>query len=156
VGGGSGTGSRRKNTAGPSRLSFIQASAVWLLIYNVPKAPGNAWAPEKMHGPRSIDEELDHLTKELELTPEQRKQIRPLLVEHHDKIQALVDSNPKLSRKDLQPQIHAISEETHRQIDALLSEHQKQLETAMQSRMHTRETSCRNAEPSGKQPEPQS
>ena len=29
------------------------------------------------HGPRSIDRELDHLTKGLELTPNQRKQVRP-------------------------------------------------------------------------------
>jgi hypothetical protein len=30
---------------------------------------------------------------------------------HHDKIQALFDNNPRLSRKDLGPQIHAISDE---------------------------------------------
>lgn len=51
-----------------------------------------------MHAPRSIDQELDHLTKDLELTANQRKQIRPLLQEHHDKIQAPFDKNPKLSR----------------------------------------------------------
>ena len=87
------------------------------------------------HGPRSIDQELDHLTKDLELTPKQRKQIRPLLEEHHDRIQALFDKNPKLSREDLGPQIHAISDETHHEIEALLNEHQKQLAKAMQERM---------------------
>ena len=71
--------------------------------------PATRW----IHGPRSIDKELDHLTKELELTLKQREQIRPLLVEHHDRIQALLDKNPKLSREDLQPQIHAISDQTH-------------------------------------------
>jgi Spy/CpxP family protein refolding chaperone len=89
-----------------------------------------------IHGPRSIDQELDHLTKDLELTPDQRKQIRPLLDQHHDKIQALFDNNPKLSRQDLGPQIHAISDETHHQIEELLTEHQKQLAKAMQERMH--------------------
>jgi Spy/CpxP family protein refolding chaperone len=89
-----------------------------------------------IHGPRSIDEELDHLTKDMELTPKQRKQIRPLLEEHHDKIQALFDKNPGVSRQDLGPQIHAVSDETHRQIHALLTEHQKQLERTMQERMH--------------------
>ena len=63
-----------------------------------------------IHGPRSIDQELDHLTKDLELTPSQRKQVKPLLKEHHDRIQALFDKNPKLSRADLGPQIHAISD----------------------------------------------
>jgi hypothetical protein len=87
-----------------------------------------------IHGPRSIDQELDHLTKDLELTPSQRKQVKPLLQEHHDRIQALLDENPKLSRADLGPQIHAISDRTHQQIEALLNDHQKQLAKAMHAR----------------------
>jgi hypothetical protein len=62
------------------------------------------------------------LTKELELTPKQREQIRPLLVEHHDRIQALLDKNATLSRQALQPQIHAISDQTHHEIEALLTQ----------------------------------
>jgi Spy/CpxP family protein refolding chaperone len=96
-----------------------------------------------IHGPRLIDQELDHLTKDLELTPNQRRQIRPLLQEHHDKIQALFDKNPGVSRQELGPKIHAISDETHQQIHALLTEHQKQLEKAMQERMHNGEESAR-------------
>lgn len=97
-----------------------------------PSQPSEA----SIHRPRSIDAELNHLTKQLELTPKQRNQIRPLLEEHHNKIQALLDKNPTLSRTDLQPQIHAISDETHRQIEALLTRHQKELAKAMQKRMH--------------------
>jgi hypothetical protein len=70
------------------------------------------------------------------LTPEQQRQVKPLLQEHHDKIQALFDKNPNASRQELDPQIHAISDETHRQIHALLSDHQKELEKAMQQREH--------------------
>jgi hypothetical protein len=99
--------------------------------------------PQGIHGPRSIDQELDHLTKDLELAPNQQKQVRLLLQEHHDKIQALLDNNPKLSRKDLGSQIHAISDETHHEIEALLTEHQKQLAKAMQERMHKGEESRR-------------
>jgi Spy/CpxP family protein refolding chaperone len=98
-----------------------------------------------IHGPRSMDQELDHLTKDLELTPTQRKQIRPVLQEHHDRIQALFDKNPGVSRQDLGPQIHAISDDTHHQIEALLTEHQKQLAKAMQERMHKGEESRRPA-----------
>src|ERR1700692_4825538 len=83
-----------------------------------PQPQGPNQARQKIQAPRSIDQELDHLTKDLELTPNQRKQIRPLLEEHHDRIQALFDKNPKLSREDLGPQIHAISDETHHQIEA--------------------------------------
>src|SRR5947199_9206775 len=68
---------------------------------------------QHIHTPQSIDQELAHLTKDLQLTPEQQKQVRPLLQEHHDKIQALLDKNPATSRQQLGPQIHAISDETH-------------------------------------------
>src|SRR5882724_2381939 len=86
---------------------------------------------QHIHTPQSIDEKLAQLTKDLELTPEQQKQVRPLLQEHHDKIQALLDKNPKASRQQLGPQIHAISDETHREIHALLTDHQKELEKRM-------------------------
>jgi predicted HTH transcriptional regulator len=89
---------------------------------------------QKVHTPQSIDEKLAQLTKDLELTPEQQKQVRPLLDQHHDKIQALLDKNPQASRQQLAPQIHAISDETHRQVHALLNDHQRELEKAMQAR----------------------
>jgi hypothetical protein len=94
---------------------------------------------QHIHTPQSIDQELSRLTKDLELTPKQRQQVRPLLEEHHDRIQALLDKNPTASRQELGPQIHAISDKTHRQIHALLSDHQKELEKAMQQREHSGE-----------------
>jgi Spy/CpxP family protein refolding chaperone len=128
-------------------VGFIGALA--LFINGIVMAQTNAPQPQRpdqapaIHGPRSMDQELDHLTKDLELTANQRKQIRPLLQEHHDRIQALFDKNPGLSRQDLGPQIHAISDDTHREIEALLTEHQKQLAKAMQKRMHQGEESRR-------------
>jgi hypothetical protein len=56
-----------------------------------------------------------------------------------------LDNNPKLSRGDLGPQIHAISDETHQEIEALLTEHQRELAKAMQKRMHDGEESRRPA-----------
>jgi periplasmic protein CpxP/Spy len=97
--------------------------------------------------PRSIDQELARLTKDLELTPDQQQQVRPLLQEHHDKIQAVLDKNPKASRQELGPQIHAISDETHREIHALLTDHQKELEKAMQQREHDGQENRRSAPP---------
>jgi protein CpxP len=110
---------------------------------NAPQRQGPNPARPAIHGLRSMDEELDHLTKDLELTPDQQKQIRPLLQEHHDRIQALFDKNPGVSRQDLGPQIHAISDGTHHKIHALLTEHQQQLEKAMQERMHNEDESRR-------------
>src|SRR5450755_3160223 len=53
---------------------------------------------QHIHTPQSIDQELARLTKDMELTPEQQKQVRTLLEDHHDRIQALLDKNPKATR----------------------------------------------------------
>jgi periplasmic protein CpxP/Spy len=102
---------------------------------------------QHIHTPQSIDQELARLTKDLELSREQQQQIRPLLVEHHDRIQALLDKNSTASRQELGPQIHAISDETHHKIHALLTDHQKELEKAMQQREHGGEENRQSAPP---------
>ena len=102
---------------------------------------------QHLHTPQSIDQKLAQVTKDLELTLEQQKQVRPLLQEHHDRIQALLDKNPKASRQELAPQIHAISDDTHHKIHALLTDHQKELEKAMQQREHNGEENRRPAPP---------
>jgi len=111
---------------------------------------------QHIHTPRSIDQELVRLTKDLELTPDQQQQVRFLLQEHHDKIQALLDKNPKASRQELGPQIHAISDETHREIHALLTEHQKELEKSMQQREHNGQEHRQSATPAEASPKPSS
>jgi len=109
---------------------------------------------QHIHTPQSIDQEFARLTKDLELTPEQQQQVRPLLEEHHDRIQVLLDKNPTASRQELGPQIHAVSDETHREIHALLSDHQKELEKAMQQREHNGGENRRSAPPAATSPEP--
>jgi len=109
---------------------------------------------QHIHGPQSIDQELARLTRDLELTAKQQQQVRPLLDEHHQRIQALLDKNPTASRQELGPQIHAISDETHSEIHALLTDHQKELEKAMQQREHNGEENRRSAPPAGASPEP--
>jgi hypothetical protein len=102
---------------------------------------------QHIHTPQSIDQELARLTKDLELNREQQRRVRPLLEEHHDKIQALLDKNPTATRQELAPQIHTISDETHGKIHALLTKHQKELEKAMQQREHNGEETRRSAPP---------
>jgi Spy/CpxP family protein refolding chaperone len=82
---------------------------------------------QRAHAPESIDEKLAQLTKDLELTPEQQQKVRPLLEAHHDGIQALLYKNPTASRQELGPQIHTISDETHREIHALLHRSPKRI-----------------------------
>jgi hypothetical protein len=102
---------------------------------------------QHIHTPQSIDQELARLTTDLELNSEQQQHVRSLLEEHHDRIQALLDKNPKASRQELGPQIHAISDETHRRIHALLTDHQKELEKAMQQREDNGGENRRSAPP---------
>ncbi len=111
---------------------------------------------QQIHTPQSIDQELAHLRKDLELTPEQQQQVRPLLEKRHDRIQTLLDKNPTASRQELDPQIHAISDETHREIHVLLTDHQKELEKAMQQREHNGGENRRSAPPAAASPEPSS
>ena len=111
---------------------------------------------QHIHTPQSIDQELAHLTKDLELTSQQRQQVRPLLEEHHDKIQVLFDKNPTASRQELGPQIHAISDETHGKIHALLTDHQKELEKEMVQREHNGGENRRFTPPAVASPEPPS
>jgi hypothetical protein len=120
------------------------------------KQPSARQELQHIHTPQSIDQELARLTEDLELTPEQQQQVRPLLDAHHDKIQALLDKNPTDSRQELGPQIHAISDKTHREIHALLTDHQKQLEKVMQQREHNGEENRESAPSAAASPEPSS
>jgi hypothetical protein len=109
---------------------------------------------QQIYTPQSIDQELARLTRDLELTPEKQQKVRPLLQQHHDKIQALLDKSPNASRQDLGPQIYAISDETHRKIHALLTDRQRDLEKAMQQREHNGEENRRPAPPVAEPPDP--
>jgi DNA anti-recombination protein RmuC len=124
---------------------------------NAVQQPSARQQLQHIHTPQSIDQELARLTKDLELTPKQQQQVRPLLDEHHDKIQALLDKSPNASRQELGPQIHAISDETHRKIHALLTDHQQELEKAMQQREHNGGENRRSAPPAAaSSPQPSS
>ena len=111
---------------------------------------------QRIHTPQSIDQKVAQLTRDLQLTHEQQKQVRPLLQEHHDRIQALFGKNPKSSRQELGPQIHAISDDTHHKIHALLTDHQRELEKAMQRRELNGEENRRSAPPAAAAPAPSS
>src|ERR1700720_4353352 len=54
---------------------------------------------QHIHTPQSINQELARLTKDLELNPEQQQQVRSLITDHQNRIQALIDKNPTASRQ---------------------------------------------------------
>jgi protein CpxP len=80
------------------------------------------------------DRQLARLTEALSLTTDQQAQIKPLLVDRQQKIQALMQDQ-SVSQEDRRAKARTISEGTNVSIKALLTEDQKQKFAAMQERM---------------------
>jgi hypothetical protein len=135
---------------GIARLAVAQGNAQ----ENGVQQPSAREQLQHIHTPQSIDQELARLTNDLKLTAKQQQQIRSLLDEHHNKIQALLEKNPTASRRELGPQTHAISDQTHREIHALLTDHQKELEKAKLDREQHGGENRRSAPPAASSPQP--
>ncbi len=91
-------------------------------------------------GPRRMDpaRQLKMLTRSLNLSDDQRAQIKPLLEQRQQKMQALFQDQ-SLSRDQVRTQMRAIHEETRGKIEAVLNDQQKQQYEAMhESRMSRR------------------
>jgi len=80
------------------------------------------------------DRQLERLTRELNLTTDQQTQIKPLLVERQQKMQALFQDQ-SAAPEDRRAQGRSIMEGTNNSIKALLNDDQKQKFEAMQQRM---------------------
>jgi K+-sensing histidine kinase KdpD len=144
----------RSSTLAYGVMFLLGITATAVAQDNGEQQPSARQQLQHIHTPQSIDQELAHLTKDMELTSQQQQQVRPLLEEHHDRIQALLDKNPTASRQELGPQVHAISDETHGKIHALLTDHQKELEKAMQQRERNGGENRRSTPPAEASPEP--
>jgi hypothetical protein len=125
-------GLRDPSTIAISGMLVAAALATGLLEQYVPAWP----TPQPIRGSRSVEQKLDDLTRVLRLTASQRREVLPVLNEHRDKVQALFNEYPALSRQDLAPQINVIGSQTHREIDALLTPHQEHLIAAIRHRRH--------------------
>ena len=85
---------------------------------------------------RSIGQQVQRLTKDLDLTPEQQVKARELAKEHNDRIQKILDTAPPtLTQEDFTTQVHAISQDFHNAVNAILTPHQLQLMKAMVGRL---------------------
>ena len=100
-----------------------------------PPDQGQAGAPQGGRGMRmDPDRQLAHLTSALNLTTDQQSQIKPLLVDRQQKMQALMQ-NESLSQEDRRAQARTVSQGTNNSIKALLTDDQKQKFDAMQQNM---------------------
>ncbi len=92
------------------------------------------------HGQRHMmnpDRQLAHLTKTLNLSADQQSQIKPLLVDRQQKMQALWQ-NQSLSREDRLSKAQAIRQDARTKLEATLNDQQKQQFEALQAKMQER------------------
>jgi Spy/CpxP family protein refolding chaperone len=101
-----------------------------------PPPQGDAQQPGPDHGRgRQMDPEkqLAHLTKALNLTADQQTQIKPILADRQQKMQALW-SDSSLSREDRMSKMKSIREDSNTKIEAVLTADQKPKYEQMQQR----------------------
>jgi hypothetical protein len=100
------------------------------------------------------DRQLARLTQVLGLTTDQQAQIKPLLVDRQQKMQALMQDQ-STPQEDRRARARSISEGTNNSIKALLNEDQKQKFAAMQERMRGPGRGPGGPPPDGSAPQPQ-
>jgi hypothetical protein len=85
-------------------------------------------------GRMNPDRQLEHMTRELGLSADQQNQIRPLLVDRQQKMQALFQ-NQSIAQEDRRARMQSIRQDTQAKIEAVLNDQQKQKFEAMQEHM---------------------
>lgn len=79
----------------------------------------------EMHHQHSPQKRLQHMTRTLNLTPEQQQQILPILQDVHSQMEAL-HNNTSLTPQQRHEQMHSLMQSTRPKIEALLTDTQKQ------------------------------
>ena len=85
------------------------------------------------HGMRTADEQLEHLTKALNLSADQQAKIKPILQDQHSQIESL-KQNTSMSKEDRHGKFKQIRQETHQKIRDVLIDDQKAKFAEMQAR----------------------
>lgn len=138
-------------------LAFCALFGVGAIIA-APVAQDQATAPPSEQNGQAVvrhhrtdpNRRLHFLTKKLNLTSDQQKQILPLLTQQQQQMQQLF-SDHSLTRKDRFAKMRAVREQTTSSIKAVLNDQQKQQWEQMQQRMHQRMQERRQQRENGSQ-----
>jgi protein CpxP len=95
-----------------------------------------AAAPGGRHG-MSVDDQLARMTKELNLTPDQATQIKPILTDRMQQMQAL-RQDQSTSQADKMAKMKSIRDDSNTKIEVVLNDTQKQQFAAMQAKQQQR------------------
>jgi Spy/CpxP family protein refolding chaperone len=83
------------------------------------------------------DQQLQHMTKQLDLSADQQTQIKPILESRQQQMQALWQDQ-SLSQQDRRAKMKDIQQDSSGKIEAVLNDTQKQKYEAMQAQMKAR------------------
>ncbi len=140
---------KEKTRMNTRRMALALGAFLVLGAGALAQAPDNSAAPPpppQQQGPagyghRGMDpaRQLNQLTRRLNLTDDQRAQIKPILEERQQKMMAILQ-NQSLTQGDARAQMRALHEDTHSRIMAVLNDQQKQeferIEQARRNRMN--------------------
>jgi len=82
-------------------------------------------------GRMNPDRQLEHMTRELGLSADQQTQIKPLLVDRQQKMEAIFQDQ-SIAQADRRARMQSIRQESQSKIEAVLNDQQKQKFAAMQ------------------------
>ena len=109
----------------------LATPAALLAQDNPPPAPAGGPGQMAHHMP-SVDEQLNHLSSKLNLTDDQKTQIKPILQDQQDQVSQLMSNNSG-SREETHAKMRDIHEKSNAKIRALLTDDQKGIFDKMQS-----------------------
>jgi protein CpxP len=90
-----------------------------------------------MHHGMSPDEQLARMTKELNLTPDQATQVKPILVDRQQQMMTL-RQDQSMSQEDKMDKMKSLREDSNTKIAAILNDTQKQQFAEMQAKQQQR------------------
>jgi protein CpxP len=89
-------------------------------------------------GPMNPDEQLQRMTKRYNLSSDQQGQIKPILADEQQQMQALRGGDGSMSREDRMAKMQSIRQGSSTKIAAVLNDSQKQKFTEDQQKMQER------------------
>ncbi|HTV04157.1 MAG TPA: hypothetical protein VME86_02230 [Acidobacteriaceae bacterium] len=101
---------------------------------NTAPPPQNAPMPMHGHHRMSPEQQLQHMTKQLDLTSDQQSQIKPILESRQQQMQALWQDQ-SLTQQDRHQKMRAIQQDSSSKIESVLNDTQKQKYEAMMAQM---------------------
>jgi len=117
-------------------LGGLLAFGASAALYAQDQAPPSGQQEGHRRG-MDADRQLEHLTKTLNLTADQQTQIKPILTDRQQKMQALFQDQ-SLTREDRHSKAEAIQQDTKTRLEAALNDQQKQQFEEMQAKMQAR------------------